>query len=597
MFIARSANESDKLRRSGTNLFSHLCRSYGARGFSGIKFYKHGAPAGAWIKLAVVTALSIACASAAESSVPSLLPLPQKLESHDGSFKLGPATRILTDRASQAAAAVLADRLRPATDYTLNIGPAQSAAAPANTILLTTNQANPALAREGYELTVAAERVVIRAPTDTGVFYGVQTLLQLLPPEIFSATSTNIAWQIPCVQIEDQPRFPWRGMMLDVSRHFFTKAEIKRWLDLLALHKINTFHWHLVDDQGWRIEIKKYPKLTEVGAWRSGVGFGFAHDVTTNYAPDGRYGGFYTQDDIREVVAYAQARHITIIPEIEMPGHSVAALSAYPQFSCNGGPYNTDIGAGVQAGVYCAGKEETFAFLQDVLTEVMDLFPGPFIHIGGDEVPKDNWHKCTNCQARIQAEGLKDEHELQSYFIRRIEKFINAHGRRLIGWSEIREGGLAPSAAVMDWIGGGLEAAKAGHDVVMSPTSFCYFDYYQSRDQRAEPRAGGGFIPLNKVYAFEPIPTGLDPELQPHILGGQGNVWTEYIPHFRQVEYMAFPRLCALSEVLWSPKDSRNWGGFTNRLAVHEQRLDFLEVNYRRESSVKINSQISRPGN
>ena len=547
--------------------------------------------------LAAMLATLTTRGTAAETNLPALIPLPQKLERHDGAFILGPETRISALGVSQDTVAALVDRLRPVTGFVWHIAPVGPATAPANTILITTNQTNLALGREGYELKVTSEGVVIHAPTDTGVFYGVQTLLQLLPPEIFSTTPTNIAWQIPCVQIEDQPRFPWRGMMLDVSRHFFTKAEIERWLDLLALHKINTFHWHLVDDQGWRIEIKKHPKLTGVGAWRSGVGFGFAHDVTTNYGPDGRYGGFYTQDDIREIVTYAQDRHITVIPEIEMPGHSVAALSAYPQFSCNGGPYNTDIGAGVQAGVYCAGREETFAFLQDVLTEVMDLFPGPFIHIGGDEVPKDNWHKCTNCQARIQAEGLKDEHELQSYFIRRIEKFINAHGRRLIGWSEIREGGLAPSAAVMDWIGGGLEAAKAGHDVVMSPTSFCYFDYYQSRDQRAEPRAGGGFIPLDKVYAFEPVPAGLNPELQPHILGGQGNVWTEYIPHFRQVEYMTFPRLCALSEVLWSPKDSRNWGGFTNRLAVHEQRLDFLEVNYRREPSAKINSPILKPGN
>jgi hexosaminidase len=340
-----------------------------------------------------------------------------------------------------------------------------------------------------------------------------------------------------------------------------------------------------VDDGGWRIEIKKYPKLTQVGAWRAGVGFGFKPESTTAYGPDGRYGGFYTQDDIREIVKYAEALHITIVPEIEMPGHSVAALTAYPELSCTGGPYTPQMAGGVLHGVYCAGKDESFAFLQDVLAEVFQLFPGKYIHIGGDEVPKDNWKKCELCQARIKAERLKNEHELQSWFIRRMEKFINAQHRNLIGWSEIREGGLAENATVMDWIGGGLEAASQGHDVIMTPKSFCYFDYYQSLDQAAEPKAICCYLALSKVYAFEPVPENLPADKQGHILGGQGNVWTEYIPNMNQVEYMTFPRACALAEVTWSPKESRNWDDFLHRLQNHAQRLDELGVNYRRGDS------------
>lgn len=433
---------------------------------------------------------------------------------------------------------------------------------------LTTENANPALSPEGYELTVTANRVVIRAPHPAGLFYGTQTLRQLLPGPI------------PCLHIEDQPRFPWRGAMLDVGRHFFPKEFVKRYLDLLAFHKLNTLHLHLTDDQGWRIEIKKHPKLTSVGSWR---------DETTG---DGkRYGGFYTQDDLREIVAYAAARHITVVPEIEMPGHALAALTAYPELSCTGGPFKVRTKWGVEPDVYCAGNEKTVAFVQDVLDEVLAIFPSKFIHIGGDECPKARWKKCPKCQARMQAEGLKNEHELQSYFIRRIEKHLNAKGRRLIGWSEIREGGLAQNAAVMDWIGGALEAATAGHDVVMSPTSHCYFDYYQSQDHSTEPKAIGGYLPLNKVYSFEPIPAKLAPELHKHILGAQGNVWTEYIPTPQQVEYMSFPRLCALAEVVWAPAAARNWDDFSARLKAHLPRLTQIGVNYRPlDTSIQVGS-------
>jgi hexosaminidase len=517
---------------------------------------------------------------------PAIIPAPEQMEVRQGVFKLTSKTRIYVNTASRKTGKLLSEQLHESTGYPFKVSAKLFATQPvSDAILLTTQNARTNLGAEGYELTVASDSVVIRAPMQAGLFYGVQSLLQLLPPEIFSAQPTNgILWQSPCVRIQDEPRFKWRGLMLDVSRHFFKKDEIKRLLNEMALHKLNTFHWHLVDDQGWRIAIQKYPKLTQAGAWRSGVGFGFKPDSTTAYGPDGRYGGFYNQDDVREIVAFAAARHITIVPEIEMPGHSVAALSAYPELSCAGGPLTTPLKGGVMHGIYCAGKDESFVFLQNVLAEVFQLFPGQYIHIGGDEVPKNIWKECERCQARIKAEGLKNEHELQSWFIRRMEKFINAHGKNLIGWSEIREGGLAPSAAVMDWIGGGLEAASEGHDVVMTPTDFCYFDYYQSRDQTAEPKAICCYLPLSKVYAFEPIPANLPQDKQRHILGGQGNVWTEYIPNFRQVEYMAFPRLCALSEVVWSPKEARNWENFLGRLQTDERRLDQLGVNYRRDT-------------
>jgi hexosaminidase len=369
--------------------------------------------------------------------------------------------------------------------------------------------------------------------------------------------------------------------MLDVSRHFFSKAEVEQLLDAMAHYKLNTFHWHLTDDQGWRIEIKKYPRLTQVGAWRTNIGFGLDPKTGTAYGHDGRYGGYYTQKDIREVVAYAAERHITIVPEIEMPGHASAALMAYPQFSCTGGPFTTDLPGGVFDGVYCAGNDATFTFLQDVLSEVFSLFPGKYIHVGGDEVLTNNWSHCGKCQARRKQEELHRDIELEGYFIRRIEKFINSRGRTLIGWSEIREGGLAPTAVVMDWAGGAVEAASAGHDVVRSPLADCYFDHYQSEDHATEPDAIGGFLPLQQVYAFEPQPPSLNPQFENHILGAQANLWTEYIPSLQHVEYMVFPRLCALAEVTWSPKSVRDWQDFEQRLGRQYRLLDCWRVNYR----------------
>jgi len=520
---------------------------------------------------------------AATAEAPGLIPLPAKATFPPGGFSLDPTANILADATSQDTAQYLAGRLRPATGYPLKLG-AGSGSAKGN-IVLTTRDAKATLGEEGYELTVSQDSVTIRAPHPAGLFYGVQTLLQLLPPQIYAASpASGVSWKIPCAQIEDQPRFPWRGLMLDVSRHFYNLDEIKQLLDSMAAQKLNQFHWHLVDDQGWRIEIKHYPRLTQVGAWRKSIGFGLDPKSSAAYGPDGRYGGFYTQADIREVIAYASARHITIVPEIEMPGHSTAALSAYPEFSCSGGPYSTDLNGGVFAGVYCAGKDGTFEFLQNILGEVIDLFPGKYIHIGGDEVPKDNWQKCAKCQARKTAEQLPSEKELQSYFIRRIEKFVNSRGRNLIGWSEIREGGLAKNAAVMDWIGGAVEAATDGHDVVMSPTSNCYFDYYQATNHATEPKAIGGFLPLKKVYALEPVPAKLDAQFAAHILGAQGNLWTEYIAAFRHAQYMIYPRLCAIAEVSWSPKTGRDYADFVQRLQPQFQRFDQMGINYRKES-------------
>ncbi len=529
--------------------------------------------------LSVVSALALT----ARAAEPAIIPKPASMTVRDGAFALRPETMILVDRKSKATGEFLAERLRVATGFKFPVKLVSTSAAGA--IWLTTKASDPSLGAEGYELTSDPDSVVIRAPAEAGVFYGAQTFLQMLPPEVFAAQpASGVKWEVPSVEIKDWPRFQWRGMLLDVSRHFLTKQEVEQILDALAIHKINVLHWHLVDDDGWRIEIKKYPRLTEVGAWRKAIGFGFDPKDSTAYGPDGRYGGYYTQTDIREVVRYAEARHITIVPEIEMPGHSSAALAAYPEFSCLGtkARFSTDRADGATDGVYCAGNDGTFDFLQNVLKEVFTLFPSKSIHVGGDEVSTSNWAKCEKCQARKTAEGLKNDRQLESYFIQRMENFINAHGRSLIGWSEIREGGLAKHAALMDWIGGATEGAREGHDVVMTPEADCYLDHYQSRDHAKEPRAIGGFLPLRNIYAFDPIPKRLEPEFQPHILGAQGNLWSEFIPNLRHAEYMIFPREGALAEVAWSPKDARNFDDFLRRLPADERRLDQMGVNYRR---------------
>ena len=427
---------------------------------------------------------------------------------------------------------------------------------------------------EGYNLKIEKNTILISAKTKKGAFYAVQSLLQLLP---IKTKSKSIA--IQCLEIKDEPQFVYRGMHLDVARHFFSVAFIKKYINLMSMLKMNTFHWHLTEDQGWRIEIKKYPKLQEIAAFRNETLIGHYSDQP--HKLDGKkYGGFYTQEEIKDVVKYASERQITVIPEIEMPGHSQAAIAAYPELGCTGNQVEVATKWGVFDEVYCP-KENTFQFLEDVIDEVVDLFPGKYIHIGGDEAPKTNWKKCNHCQKLIKKEDLKDEHELQSYFITRMEKYINSKGKQIIGWDEILEGGLAPNATVMSWRGtnGAVEAAKEKHDVILTPGSHCYFDHYQS-DNENEPLAIGGFLPLEKVYSFNPIPKELTKEEAKYVLGAQGNVWTEYIPTPEKVEYMAFPRAIALSEVVWSSSENKNYDGFINRLEHFNKRLDALNVNY-----------------
>jgi len=425
---------------------------------------------------------------------------------------------------------------------------------------------------EGYTLESNHEYIKISANTRTGIFYGLVSVLQLMKP------CEGNTYRIPSVKIIDEPRFKWRGMHLDVCRHFFGKEFIKRYIDLLALYKINTFHWHLTDDQGWRIEIKKYPRLTEIGGWRNGSMVGRYNDHKFDSI---HYGGFYTQDDIREVVKYASSRHITVVPEIEMPGHALAALAAYPELACTEGAFEVSKEWGVFDDVFCAGNENTYTFFEDVLTEVTMLFPGKYIHIGGDECPKTRWKTCPKCQKKITVEGLKDEHELQSYFIKRMEKFLNTKGKQIIGWDEILEGGLAPNAAVMSWRGeeGGIESANQHHYAVMTPGSYCYFDHYQGNPE-TEPVAFGGLTTIEKVYSYDPVPDKLNDSLKHYILGAQANLWTEYILNEKHVEYMAYPRICALAEVLWTPGVQKDFDNFSNRLLGHLPLLEKWNVNY-----------------
>ena len=428
--------------------------------------------------------------------------------------------------------------------------------------------------REGYRLSISPEVVTILASDAAGLFYGVQTFGQLLDDSQFY-DSDKRQWTLPVLVIEDQPAFPYRGMHLDVSRHFFPKEFVMKCLDLMAGYKLNHLHWHLTDAAGWRIEIKKYPELTQRGAWRTEENYmewweGDRHYTIQDSA--GAYGGYYTQEDIRQVVEYAAQRHITVIPEIEMPGHSEEVVSIYPQLGCYGQPYRN--------GELCIGNEQTFQFIEDVLTEVMELFPTEYIHIGGDEASAAAWKKCPKCQKRMQQEHLKSERELQSYLIRRVEQFLNTRGRKLIGWDEILEGGLAPAATVMSWRGetGGIKAARMGHDVIMTPGGYCYFDSYQA-DPRTQPAAIGGFLPYLKVYSYYPVPEELTPDEAKHILGAQANLWTEYITTTTHAEYMIFPRLLALAEVVWTPREKKDPGDFKRRIAYQIDLLKQKGVN------------------
>ncbi|MDJ1467412.1 beta-N-acetylhexosaminidase [Xanthocytophaga flava] len=520
-------------------------------------------------------------ATTATSAVISIIPKPVKLQKGEGSFLINNDTKILVDAGNEELkkiAQTLADQFQKAGNLTIKVE--ENTGNTDNNIVFTLKTPQDSLGKEGYTLSVTDKGVTLKANQANGIFYGYQTIRQLLPTAIESSGTVNsITWSLPVVEITDIPRFVWRGLHLDVSRHFMPKEFVKKYIDLLAFHKLNTFHWHLTDDQGWRIEIKKYPKLTEIGGWRKETLIGHAGEKVERF--DGkRYGGFYTQEEIKEVVQYAKEHYITVVPEIEMPGHAMAAIAAYPELGVTGKPVEVGTKWGVFPDIFNA-EDKTFSFLEDVLSEVITLFPSEYIHVGGDEAIKDYWKTSPVIQKKIKDLKLKDEHELQSYFIQRIEKFLNAKSKKLIGWDEILEGGIAPNATIMSWRGieGGIAAAKAHHNAIMTPGDFVYFDHYQG-PEKTEPLAIGGFLPLTKVYSYEPVPAELSAEESKYILGAQANLWTEYIETPAHAEYMVFPRASALAEVVWSPKEQKNWDDFAKRIPQQLERYKYLNVNY-----------------
>jgi hexosaminidase len=522
-----------------------------------------------------------------------IIPQPVQLIKNTGSFVVNPQTKlVVANKENEATATFLNKYLVDYYGFKLQI----VKKADKNSIEFKCLKNIEGLKSEGYSLKSDEKGVVIEGNSPIGTFYGMQTLIQLLPVE--KSNSLKIA----SVEVKDGPRFAYRGAMLDVGRHYFPVSFVKKYIDYLALHKMNYFHWHLTEDQGWRIEIKKYPKLTEIGSKRNGTIIGRHPGKGNNNIPES---GFYTQEEVKEIVKYASDRFITVIPEIEMPGHSSAAIAAYPMLSCFPNE-KTDIPEnmisekskqelasgkvklvqetwGVFTDVY-APTEYTFKFLEDVIDEVMALFPSKYIHIGGDESPKDAWKRSEFCQQMIKEKGLKDEHELQSYFIQRMEKYINKKGRTLIGWDEILEGGLAPNAIVMSWRGeaGGIAAAKDNHQVIMTPGSHVYLDHSQTQNEKEVTI--GGFTNLEKIYSYEPIPAELNEQQAKYVLGAQGNVWTEYMPKPAKVEYMIFPRLSALSEVLWSPKENKNWSDFQTKIETMKKRYQMWGANYFKEA-------------
>jgi len=516
----------------------------------------------------------------------ALVPRPVRLEPRVGSFKLNPSTPIrLPDGqpALRALADTLIGRISRAGGPRLTV----TAGSSGNPVVFTLLQ-DTLLGPEGYRLDIRPDRMTIEAARPAGLFYALQSLYQLLPAAVFGGTLTAPAddWSVPACLIEDRPRYAYRGLHLDVARHFMPISFVKKYIDLMAFHKLNTFHWHLTDDQGWRIEIKKYPRLTQIGSRRKETIIGHYYESEPQQFDGQPYGGFYTQEEIREVVRYAASRYITIVPEIEMPGHALAALAAYPEYGCTGGPYEVATKWGIFTDIFCP-YEKTFTFLQAILTEVIDLFPGPYIHIGGDEAPKKTWKESAYVQALIKQLKLKNEQELQRHFVARIDRWVSQRGRSIIGWDEILEGSgarrLSAGATVMSWRGvqGGVTAARTGYRAIMTPSTHVYFDHYQS-DRAQEPIAFGGFTPLEKTYAYEPTPADLPPAVQKRIIGAQGNLWTEYVRTPDAAEYAVWPRAAALAEVVWTPREGRNWPDFLNRLEPHLARLDRLNVRYAR---------------
>ncbi|MBQ4483630.1 MAG: beta-N-acetylhexosaminidase [Prevotella sp.] len=501
-----------------------------------------------------------------------IVPLPRSIvQQHAPGFVLGEKTAIVYADGLEKEARFLSDYVAEMTQMKLAVRPFAKKSDARGNILLSIAVPNKKKVvvepnEEAYTLTVTAKGVAISGQTAAAVFRGVQTLRKSLP--IVKESGGQIA--LPAVVIQDEPRFAYRGMHLDCSRHFFPIDFVKKYIDLIALHGMNKFHWHITDDQGWRFESKKYPKLTSIGGWRSGTVVGRNSGIDDGI----RHGGFYTQEECRDIVRYAADRHITIIPEIDMPGHMVAALAAYPEYGCTGGPYEVEHTWGVFADVLCPGKEQTFKFVEDVLSEVIDVFPSEYIHIGGDECPRDRWKTCDLCQQRIKNEGIKGEGKqtaedhLQGYFTKRVEKFLHSKGKRLIGWDELLGCDVDVTSTIMSWRGAepGAKAAKLGHDVIMTPNSSMYFDHYQTDKTNNEPLSIGGNSPVAKVYAFEPVAADLTPEEAKHILGVQANVWTEYIYSTQHVEYQILPRMAALAEVQWLQPDQKDFDAFKERV-------------------------------
>ncbi|MGZ8557198.1 MAG: beta-N-acetylhexosaminidase [Chitinophagaceae bacterium] len=517
----------------------------------------------------------------------SIIPLPSGMQRSNSNFTISKETKILAQQGNAEAlqvAKMLSQKLQTAAGLEIEVKETDNDSNADNAIYFTTTAVEDSLGKEGYQLSVSNKSVIVKAKEAAGLFYGLQTIYQLLPADIESSTLVeNISWQIPGVEITDVPRFKWRGQHLDVCRHFFSLDFIKKYIDNMAMHKLNYFHWHLTEDQGWRLEIKKYPKLTEVGAWRKETLIGHVKDKPHKF--DGkRYGGFYTQEEAKEIVQYAKERFITVVPEIEMPGHATAAIAAYPELGVTGKQIEVATHWGVFPDIFNV-EESTFTFLENVLTETMEIFPGEYIHIGGDEAIKDQWKASPKIQKKIKELGLKNEEELQSYFMTRIEKFINSKGRKIIGWDEIIEGGLVPNATVMSWRGmeGGVTAAKSGHDVIMAPIQYTYF-WWNQGDSATEPLSAGNYLPMQKVYGFEPIDSSLTVEEAKYVLGAHGSAWAEYMENEAKVEYMVFPRLSALAEVVWSPKEKKNWNDFKKRMSKQFKRFDHRKINYAKTS-------------
>lgn len=525
----------------------------------------------------------------------SIIPQPVSVEKKNGQFELNAASAIVSadnNNEVQRIIAAFAGSLRNATGYPMPVRAAASESSSAIVVSLNKNP-DPVLGKEGYALDVSPSTVSLQANNASGLFYGLQTLLQLFPKEIESKSAVKkTSWTIPAVRISDFPRFAWRGLMFDVSRHFFTKQQVKDFIDEMVKYKLNLLHLHLTDDEGWRIEIKSLPKLTQVGAWRAhrtGT-FGDLEPPTPDEPRD--YGGFYTHDDIKELVQYASDRFVNILPEVDVPGHSLAAVVSYPELSCTPGVEKYRVRSGEKImnwhsggftalidNTLCPANEKVYTFLDKVFTEVAALFPFEYIHMGGDECAKNFWEKNPQIKALMNREKLKDMHEVQSYFVKRVEKIIESKGKKMIGWDEILEGGLAPNAAVMSWRGlkGGIEAAKQNHEVVMSPTTFAYLDYMQS-DPLLEPPVYAS-LRLKTAYSFEPVPDGVDPKF---IKGGQGNLWTEQVYNTRHLQYMLWPRAYAIAESVWSPKDKKNWNNFSKRVEAHFDRMDMRQIKYSR---------------